>query len=136
MAEGVVAELPSPSPVTPAGKVATLSFLQLCFACRVAGDGNLPPIWEALAREEGKMEGLTTLNQALVRSLPSFQRVFRGRAHFSASLPLLALVKNFCIWNPSLEPACAGGGFTPWLTRQGTVEASTRGGVDASLLAQ
>ena len=29
-----------------------------------------------------------------------------------------------------------GGGFTPWLTRQGSVEASTRGGADASLLAQ
>ena len=28
------------------------------------------------------------------------------------------------------------GGFTPWLTRQGAVEASTRGGVDASLLNQ
>ena len=38
--------------------------------------------------------------------------------------------------NPSLDPASAGGRFTPWLTRQGTVEASTRGGVDASLLAQ
>ena len=29
-----------------------------------------------------------------------------------------------------------GGGFTPWLTRQGSVEASTPGGADASLLAQ
>ena len=38
--------------------------------------------------------------------------------------------------NPYLDPECAGGGFTPWLTRQGTVEASTRGGADASLLAQ
>ena len=38
--------------------------------------------------------------------------------------------------NPSLDPACAGGGFTPWLTPQGTVETSTRGGTDASLLAQ
>ena len=38
--------------------------------------------------------------------------------------------------NPSLDPAGAGGGVTPWLTRQGTVEASTRGGEDTSLLAQ
>ena len=29
-----------------------------------------------------------------------------------------------------------GGGVTPWLTHQGSVEASTRGGSDASLLAQ
>ena len=29
-----------------------------------------------------------------------------------------------------------GGGFTPWLTRQGTVEASTGGGAYASLVAQ
>ena len=28
------------------------------------------------------------------------------------------------------------GGVTPWLTRQGLVETSTRGGADASLLAQ
>ena len=28
------------------------------------------------------------------------------------------------------------GGFTPWLTRQGSVEASTHGGYDASLLLQ
>ena len=28
------------------------------------------------------------------------------------------------------------GGFTPWLTHKGTVEAVTRGGADASLLAQ
>ena len=38
--------------------------------------------------------------------------------------------------NPSLNLACTGGGFTPWLTRQGTVKASTRGGTDASLLVQ
>ena len=39
--------------------------------------------------------------------------------------------------NPSLDPACAGGGgFTPWLTSQGKVEASTCGGANASLLVQ
>ena len=38
--------------------------------------------------------------------------------------------------NPYLDPACTGGGFPPWLTRQGLVEAYTHGGADASLLAQ
>ena len=55
---------------------------------------------------------------------------------FSASLPLLALVKNISLVNPSLDPACTGGGFTPWLACQGMVEASTHGSADASLLAQ
>ena len=46
--------------------------------------------------------------------------------------PLLALARNVSLINPSLDPACAGGeGFTPWLTRKGTVEASTRGGADS-----
>ena len=71
-----------------------------------------------------------------MRGLPSFRQVFGERANFSASLPLLALVKNVFLMNPSLDPACAAGRFTPWLTRQGTVEASTCGGADASLLAQ
>ena len=35
----------------------------------------------------------------------------------------------------SLEPACTRGGFTPWLTRQGSDKAFTHGGVYASLLA-
>ena len=74
-----------------------------------------------------------------MRGLPSCCQVFGGRAHFSASLPLLALVKNVSIWNPSLDPSYTGGGwggFTLWLTRQGTVEAATHGGADASLLTQ
>ena len=53
-----------------------------------------PPLWEAVALGKGNIEGLATLNQALMRGLPSFWRVFGGRAHFSASLPLLALVKK------------------------------------------
>ena len=84
----------------------------------------------------GKTEGLATLNQALMRGLPSCWRVFGGRAHFSASLPLLALIKNVLLMNPSQDPACAWGGFTPWLTWQGTVKAPTRGVADASLLAR
>ena len=71
-----------------------------------------------------------------MRGLPSCRRVFGGSAHFIASLPLLALVKNVSLMNPSLDPACAGKGFTPWLTRHGTVEVFTCGGIDASLLAQ
>ena len=82
------------------------------------------------------MDGLATLNPALMRGLPSCHRIFRGSAHFRASLPLLVFAKNVSLLNPSLDPACTGGGFTSWLTRQGSVEASTRGGADASLLAQ
>ena len=59
-----------------------------------------------------------------------------GSTHFSASLPLLALVKNVSLVNPYLDLACAGGGFTLWLNRQGMVEVSICGGADASLLAQ
>ena len=82
------------------------------------------------------MKELTTLNQTLLMGLPSYKRVFGGRAHFSAPLPLLAFVKNVSLLNPSLDPACAGGGFTPWMTRQGTAKALTRGGADDYLLAQ
>ena len=34
---------------------------------------------------------------------------FGGRAHFSAYLPLLVLVKNVSLVNPSLDPDCARG---------------------------
>ena len=78
---------------------------------------------------------METLNQALMRGLSSCQQVFGGRAHFSASFPLLTLAKNVSLMNPSLDPACAVWGFTPCLTRQGTVEASTHGGDDASPIA-
>ena len=80
-----------------------------CFAYRVAGDGDLPHIWEALARGKVRAEGLTTLNQTLTRGFPSCLRVLGGKAQFSASLPLLAFVKNVSLWNPSLDPAYAGG---------------------------
>ena len=84
---GVVTALPSPLPAAPGGEVARLSFLHLHFACGVAGDYDLPPLWEAVALGRGKTEGLATLNQALMRGLPSCRRVFGGRAHFSAFLP-------------------------------------------------
>ena len=94
--------MPSPAPSDPTGKVATLSLLHLRFACGVAVDVDLPPIWEEVARVRVKMEGLATLNQALMRGLPSCLQVFGGRAHFSASLPLLVFVKNVSLLDPSL----------------------------------
>ena len=82
------------------------------------------------------MEGIDTLNWDLMRGLPSCSRVFVGKANFRASLSLFVFVKNVSLLNPSLDPACTGegGGLTPYLTRQGLVEASTRGVTDASLL--
>ena len=53
---------------------------------------------------------LTTLNQTLMLGIPSCQRVFRGRAHSSAYLPLLEFARNVSLMNPSLDPACDGGG--------------------------
>ena len=110
VAAGFIAALPSPVPSGLTGKVATLSLLHLRFACGVAADVDLPPIWESVAQGRGNMDGLATLNQALMRGLPSCRRIFGGRAHFSASLPLLVLVKNVILLNPSLGPACTGGG--------------------------
>ena len=46
---GVVSSLPSPSPAAPGGRVDRLSFLHLRFACGVAGDSDLPPIWDVVA---------------------------------------------------------------------------------------
>ena len=72
-------------------------------------DGYVPPIWDAVAWGKGRMEGIVTLNQALMRVLPFCCRVFGGRAHFNSSLPLLAFVKNVSLLNPSLNPSCKGG---------------------------
>ena len=87
-----------------------------------------------MTQGRGKTKGLATLNQALMRDLMSCRRVFGWRAHFSDSLPLISLVKNLLLLNPSLYPAYAGGGFTLWMDWLGTVKASTCGGADASLL--
>ena len=92
-------------------KVARLFLLHLRFACGVAGDSELPPIWYAIVQGRGKTEGLTTMNQALMRGLPSFQKIFWGRAHFSSSLPLLAFVWSVLLRKTSLDPACARGGI-------------------------
>ena len=136
VADGVSAEVPSPAPSGPTGKVATLCLLHLQFACGVAVDRELPPIWEAVARRKGRIEGIATLNQALMKGLTSCRLVFGGRTHLSASFLLLAFKKNVSLLNPYLNPTCTGGRFTPWLTRQGLVEASTHGSADASFLAQ
>ena len=62
-------------------------------------------------RTEFRTEVLATLNQTLMRGLPSCFWIFGERSHFSASPPLLVLVKNTSLWNPSLDPSCAGEGF-------------------------
>ena len=62
VAARVSAELPSPTPSSPTGKVEAQSLLHLRFVCGVAVDVYLPPIWEAVARVRGNMEGLATLN--------------------------------------------------------------------------
>ena len=62
VAAGVSVAVPSLSLSSPTGKVATLSLLFLRFACGVAVDGGLPPIWEAAAHGKGMMEGLATVD--------------------------------------------------------------------------
>ena len=71
-----------------------------------------------------------------MRGLPSCRQIFGGRSHFSASIPLLAFVKNMSLLNHSLTPHEQGGGFMPCMTCHESNEASTCGGADASLLAQ
>ena len=43
-----------------------------------------------------------------MRGLTSCRQVLGGRDHFSASLPLLAFVKNVSLMNPSLDPEYKG----------------------------
>ena len=105
----MVLDLPYPFPAAPMGKVTHLSLIHLRFTCRVVGYSNLSHMWDALVQGKGKMEGLTTLNHALMRSLISCRQVVGGRAYFRAYLPLLSLVRNVSLMNPYLDPACAGG---------------------------
>ena len=72
-------------------------------------DGAFLSIREAVAQGIGMMDGISTLNQALLWGLPSCLWVFLGRVHLSASLPLIVFVKNVILLNPNLDPACAGG---------------------------
>ena len=106
VASRVIVAVPYPYPSSPMGKVVTFSLLHLRFSCRVVVYGGLPVIWEAVARGKWCMEGLATLNQALIRGLPSCHWVFGGRDHFNASLPLLTFVKSVSLLNPSLKSAC------------------------------
>ena len=69
-----------------------------------------PPIWDSVTWGRGNMDGLATLNQALMRGLSSCCRIFEGRAHFSTSPPLLVFENNVSLLNPYLDPACTGGG--------------------------
>ena len=75
---GVVSALPYPSPAAPWGKVAQLSLLHLLFACGVVVDSDIPPIYEVVDQRRGKTEGLATLNQALMGSLPYCQQRVLG----------------------------------------------------------
>ena len=93
-ADGVSTELPSPDPSGLVGKVSTMLLLHLHLACRVAVDGDIPIIWEAVAQGKGRMEGIYTLNQALMLGLSYCCRVFKWRAHFSASLPPASVCKK------------------------------------------
>ena len=134
---GIVSALASYSPASPGGKVSRLYFLHLRFACGVAGDSDLPPIWDVVALGRGKAEGLATLNQALTRGLPSCQRLLEGGDALQRLPPISRPSEEHLTDKTLPGPSVLwGGGVTPWLTIQGTVEASTRGGADASLLAQ
>ena len=73
---GVSAEVASPALSSSKGRFTKLSLLHLRFACRVAMDGDLPPIWEAVAQGKGRMEGIATLNQALMSWMSSCCWVF------------------------------------------------------------
>ena len=85
--EWVEAALPSSSLAAPVGRVVTLLILHLRFACGVAGDGDMPPIWEAVDRRKCSTEGLATLNQTFMRGLRYCCRVFQGREHLSTPHP-------------------------------------------------
>ena len=89
VAMGLVAAITSPYPAMPAGRVDTLSLLYPRFACGVAGDGDLPPIWEAVVQGKGRTEGPDTLNWKLMRGSPLCCWSFGDRMHFSAPPPCL-----------------------------------------------
>ena len=94
VAARVSAEVPSLSPSAPTGNVATFSLLHLPFTSGVEVDGYLPPILEVVAQGNGIMEGLSTLNQSLMRGLTSCCRIFGVMAPFSVSLPLIVFFKK------------------------------------------
>ena len=69
VASGVCAAVPSCSLYTPLVKVATLSLLQIRFACRLDVYWDLPTIWEEVAQGNVRTEGLAILNQVLMQEL-------------------------------------------------------------------
>ena len=71
---------------------------------------DLPPIYEVVTHVKERTEGLTTLNQKLLRGVPLCWRGFGGMEHFSASLTLLVFLRNMYLMNPYLDPAYAGAG--------------------------
>ena len=56
----------APSSPYPEGRAADISLLRLIFACEVTGDEYLAPIWYKVTQSKGCVEGLSTLNQALM----------------------------------------------------------------------
>ena len=62
VADGVVLELPFPSPAAPVVKVTNIYLPHIRFTCGMVGDSDLPPIWDAVVQGRGKPEGLATLN--------------------------------------------------------------------------
>ena len=67
VADGVSTEVPPPYPSASTVKFTTVSLLHLRFACGMAVDEDLPPIWEAVVRGKGGVEGLDTLHHPLPR---------------------------------------------------------------------
>ena len=109
--EGVEAALPSSSSAAPVGRVMKLLLLHLRFACGVAGDRDIPTIWEAVDRRKASTEGLATLNKKFMRGLPYCCRVFGGREYLSTPPPLLEFVKKVLLWNPYLDLYLSRGGI-------------------------
>ena len=91
---GVVSALTYPSSSAMTGRIEALSLLHLCFVFRVAGDGDLNPIWEEVAREKVHTYRISKLNHMLKRGLTSYCQIFGRRMYFSAYLLLLLFVKN------------------------------------------
>ena len=72
---------------------------------------------------------METLDQTLMRGVPSCRQVFGGRERFSASLTLLAFVQKPVPTEALPRPSLRWGwGFNPWLTLQEKINASTCGG--------
>ena len=67
------------------------------------GDAGLSAICEDVASFQGRVDGLSTPNNAMMQGLLYCQCIFEGREYFSASLPLLGFSKNVFLLNYSLD---------------------------------